>query len=100
MATESLTLPPITPPPLDIGLTHKRVDLVVVCSLMHQRDGWCAVEHNERESCQVDLMDPMEDILPCALIHCRQFLLVQSIQGMIAVEVNIASSALGWDLVA
>ncbi len=70
-----------------------------MCSLVHHRNVCRAVEHNEREIIQVDLMDLMEDILPCALIHCRQFLLIEGIQGMIALEVHVAS-ALGWDLVA
>jgi len=45
-------------------------------------------------------MELVEDVLPHTWVGCRQFLCVEGIQGSVAVEVKIASTALGRDLVA
>ena len=45
-------------------------------------------------------MDLLEDLLPHAWIRRRLFLLVEGIQCGIAVEVNVGSNALRWNLVA
>jgi hypothetical protein len=96
----SLTLAVIAPPLRDIGLTAKRADLVVVCSLPHHPDRLRAVEHDEREICQIDLLDLREDTLTRVYIHCCQLLLVQGVEGWVAVEVNVGSRTLGRNLVA
>ncbi len=94
-----LTLPVITPPLPDVGgLSLKGAGLVVVRPLAHHVDVRRAVEYDERENCQVDLMDLIEDLLPHAWIYCRLFLPVESIQSMVAVESKVDS--LGWELVA
>ncbi len=67
-------------------------------SLAHHRETSIAVEHNERDLCQVDEMDLIEDLLPHARIHCCLFLPVQRIQVMVAVESKVAS--IGRELVA
>ncbi len=101
MATESLTLPLFAPPLPDVdGLSHKGAGLIVVRPLVHQVDVCRAVERDEGELRQVDLMDPMEELLPHAWIHCRLFLRVEGIQGRIAVEVQVGSHAFRWNLVA
>src|SRR5438876_5586685 len=88
-----LTLPPITPPLPDVhGLSLKGVELVVVRPLAHDREIIQAVEYDERELRQVDLMDLHEDLLPRAWIRRRLFLVVEGIQRLVAVEGNVASS--------
>ncbi len=57
--------------------------------LAHDREFCRAVEHDERELRQVDLMDQLEEHLPRAWIRRRLFLLVEGIQGRVAVEVNV-----------
>src|SRR5437764_15221372 len=96
----SLTLAMIAPPLPDVdGLSDKGTGLVVVRPLAHDREIIHAVEYDERELRQVDLMDLHEDLLPRAWIRCRQFLLVKGIQGRVAVEVNVRSTSLRRDLV-
>ena len=90
--TIRLTLPIIAPPLPDVFvLEAKGTGQVVVRPLAHHVDLWRAVEHDEGEVRQVDLMDLREDLLPRAWIQCRQFLLVEGIQRVIAVEIKIAS---------
>ena len=67
--------------------------------LAHNREVCRAVEHNERELRQVDLVDLMEDQLPFSRICCHPFLCVESIQGRVAVEAQVATSSVRWDLV-
>src|SRR5438067_6475110 len=88
------TTTPRPPPPYAKG-----PGLVVVRPLAHDREIIHAVEYDERELRQVDLMDLHEDLLPRAWIRCRQFLLVKGIQGRVAVEVNVRSTSLRRDLV-
>src|ERR1051326_7910152 len=59
-----------------------------------------AVECDERELRQVELMDLKEELLPQAWIGRRLLLLIERIQGRVAVEIKVALHALGWDLVA
>ena len=59
-----------------------------------------AIERDERQLSQVDLMDLTEDLLPLAHIRCRQFLCVKSIQGMVAVEGDVGPTSIGRDLIA
>src|ERR1051326_8356254 len=59
-----------------------------------------AVECDERELRQVELMDLKEELLPQAWISRRLLLLIERIQGRVAVEIKVASHALGRDLVA
>src|SRR6516164_4545224 len=95
----SSTLPPIAPPLPDVdGLSSDGANLVVMRALANNSDGLHAVEHDEREVRQVDLMNLLEDLLPHAWIRCRQFLLVEGIQVRVAVEGNVIS--MRWDLVA
>ena len=68
-----------------------------MCPLVHHSDARRAVEDDEGEVRQVDGVDLRKDLLPRAGIWCRQFLLVEGVQGMIAVEVSIAS--IGRELV-
>src|SRR5205809_1611020 len=94
-----LTLPPIAPPLPDVNsLSLKGVGLVVVRPFVHRRYVKRAVECDERQLRQVDLMELLEDNLPHARVPCRQFLLEEGIQGRIAVEVKVLS--FGWELVA
>src|SRR6266516_2147648 len=96
-----LTLPPIAPPLPDVNsLSLKGVGLIVVRPFVHRPYVKRAVECDERQLRQVDLMELNEDSLPHARIPCRQFLLVEGIQRRVAVEVSVASTAFGWDLVA
>ena len=89
-----LTFPIVTPPLPDVdGLPcAKRPGLVVVRPLAHDRETIQAVEYDERELLQVDLMDLHEDLLPRAWIRRRLFLLVEGIQRMVAVEVPVGAS--------
>jgi hypothetical protein len=66
--------------------------------LAHDREDCRAVEYDKGELLQVDLMNPIEDLLPHAWIKCRQLLLVKGIQSRIAIEVKVLSS--GRELVA
>ena len=96
-----LTLPPIAPPLPDVFILEAAKNgtgLVVVRPLMYDVDLRRAVEDDEREVRQVDLMDLHENLLPQARIQCRQFLLVEGIQRMVTVEVDVKS--LGRELVA
>ena len=94
-----LTLPMVAPPlPHVDGLSSEGANLVVMRALANNGDGLHAVEHDEGEVRQVDLMNLLEDLLPHAWIRCRQFLLVEGIQGRVAVEGNVLS--MRWDLVA
>ena len=69
-----LTLPVVTPPLPDIdGVCCKRAGLVVVRPLAHDGEVGRAVERDEGQLLQVDLVDLMEDLLPLARIRCRQF---------------------------
>src|SRR5439155_14664421 len=84
-----LTLPPIAPPLPDVDrLERNGAGLVVVSPLARDRELCRAVEHDEREVRQVDLVDLCEELLPQSRIRCRQFLPVEGIQGRVAVEVN------------
>ena len=78
-----LTFPLVTPPLPDIvELIEKRANLVVVRSLTHHREAaQQTVKRDERELCQVELMELSEDCLSSARIHCRQFLLVHRIRA-------------------
>src|SRR5947209_19204636 len=94
-----LTLPIFTPPLPGLPCpSAKGPGLVVVRPLAHDREIIHAVEYDERELLQVDLMDLHEDLLPLAWIRRRLFLLVKGIQRMVAVEVNVGAS--GRELVA
>ena len=53
---------------------------------MHHRDICRAVEHDERQLNQVELMDLTEELLPCAEIHRRPFLCVELIQSTVTVK--------------
>jgi hypothetical protein len=64
--------------------------------LVHYPSVKLAVEGDERNLRQVDPMDLLEDLLSYTRIRCRQFLPVEGIQSMVAVEGNI----IGWHLVA
>src|SRR6266487_78498 len=57
-----------------------------------------AVERDKRELRQVDLMDLKEELLSQAWVRCRLLLLIESIQGRVAVEVNVV--CIGRKLVA
>ena len=57
-----------------------------------------AEERDERELRQVDLMDLKEELLSQAWVRCRLLLLIESIQGRVAVEGKVPS--VGRDLVA
>src|SRR5437763_15313943 len=92
-----LTLPIFTPPLPGLPCA-KGPGLVVVRPLAHDREIIPAVEYDERELRQVDLMDLHEDLLPLAWIGRRLFLLVEGIQRMIAVKVKVLSR--GRELVA
>src|SRR6266566_3502819 len=92
-----LTLPIFTPPLPGLPCA-KGPGLVVVRPLAHDREIIQAIEYDERELRQVDLMDLHEDLLTRARIRCRQFLCVKGIQGRIAVEGQVLS--IGRDLVA
>jgi len=86
-APTRLALPMIAPPLPDVdGLSRNRAGLVVVCSLAHHRQGERAEERDERKVRQVDVMDLLEELLPHSRIRCRQFLPVEGIQGMVAVQ--------------
>src|SRR5438105_9070077 len=93
-----LTLPIFTPPLPDVLPCAKGPGLVVVRPLAHDREIIQAVEYDERELRQVDLMDLHEDLLPRAWIRSRLFLVVEGIQRLVAVEVNVEAS--GRELVA
>src|SRR2546421_1267030 len=92
-----LTLPIFTPPLPGLPCA-KGPGLVVVRPLAHDREIIQAVEYDERELRQVDLMDLHEDLLPRAWIRRRLFLVVEGIQRLVAVEVNVEAS--GRELVA
>src|SRR6266705_3104433 len=100
-STTRLTLPVIAPPLPDVdGASLNGAVLVVVRPLAYHREVYRrAEEHDERQLSQVDLMDLIEELLPQSRIRCRQFLLVEGIQGRVAVEVNVGGSR-GRDLVA
>jgi hypothetical protein len=94
-----LTLPAIAPPLPHVEVVFsKGPGQVVVCPLAHDGEECWAIEGDERQLLQVDLMDLTEDLLPLAHIRCRQFLCVKSIQGVVAVEFPVVS--VGRDLVA
>src|SRR5690242_9286388 len=81
-----LTLPVIAPPLPDVdGLSDKWTGLVVMCPFAYDRYIEWEVEHDEGELSQVDLMNLLEDLLPQPRIQCFPFLLVEGIQGMIAI---------------
>src|SRR5437762_6265238 len=86
-----LTLPPITPPLPGLPCA-KGPGLVVVRPLVHDREIIHAVEYDERELRQVDLMDLHEDLLPRAWIRRRLFLAVEGIQRLVAVKDNVLAS--------
>ena len=90
-STPHLTLPIVAPPLPDVDAGFNGAMLVVVRPLAHHVDVRRAVEYDERENCQVDLMDLIEDLLPHAWIYCRLFLPVESIQSMVAVESKVFS---------
>ena len=90
----SLTLPPIAPPLPNVARVLPRAalaELIVVRPLAREHGVCAAVEGNEREVRQVDVMDLIENLLPHALIQRCQFLLVEGIQFRIAVEVHVVS---------
>src|SRR5215467_5144337 len=99
-ATTRLTHPMIAPPFPDVDglLVTKGADLIVVRSFVHHPDVYHCVERDERKLRPVDLMDLTEDRRPLGRINRRKFLLIEGIQGRIAVESHIVS--IGWDLVA
>ena len=78
-----LTLPIFTPPLPGLPCA-KGPGLVVVRPLAHDREIIHAVEYDERELRQVDLMDLHEDLLPRAWIRRRLFLVVEGIQRLVA----------------
>ena len=92
-STPLLTLPVVAPPLPDIvELIEKRTYLVVVRTLMHHREAaQQTVKRDKRELCQVELMDLCEDRLTRTCIHCRLFLLVDGIQGRIAVKTIVST---------
>src|SRR5438045_268088 len=90
-----LTLPAIAPPLPNVNrISLIGAGLIVMCPFAHDRYIRLAVERDERELCQVDLVELIEDLLPLARIRCRQFLPVEGIQGSVAVEVIVTS--FGW----
>ena len=93
-----LTLSVVAPPLPDVDGLPNGTGLVVVRPLTYDVDLRRAVEDDEREIRQVDLMDLHENLLPQAWIQCRHFLLVEGIQRMVTVEVDVES--LGRELVA
>lgn len=64
--------------------------------LAHDREICRAIERDEGQILQVDLVDLTEDLLPLTWIRCRQFLFVEGIQGRVAVEGNVASIGGIW----
>jgi hypothetical protein len=56
-----------------------------------QSRGLSGCKHNERELRQVDLVDLMEELLPCAEIHRRPFLCVELIQCKVIVKRPVES---------
>src|SRR5215472_3963607 len=87
-----LTLPLVAPPLPDVdGLSSKGAGQVVMCPLAYDCYIEREVERDERNIRQVDLMNLLEDLLPQPMIRCFPFLLVEGIQGMVAVEVNVVS---------
>src|SRR5947208_16911298 len=89
---------PISTPQIPGLPCAKMLWLVVMRPLAHDREIIQAVEYDERELRQVDLMDLHEDLLPRAWIRRRLFLVVEGIQRLVAVEVNVEAS--GRELVA
>jgi len=81
----------VTPPLPDIGSHRNGVGLEVVRSLTNHFIVKWAVEHNERELLQVDLMDLTEDSLPLSWIDSCLFLFIKSIQSMVAVSAKVAT---------
>jgi len=59
--------------------------LGVVRPLAHDVGVYRAEEHDEGQLRRVDIMDLKEDLLPQPWVHYRQFLLVEAIQGRVAV---------------
>ena len=89
----------VAPPLPDVdGLSPNRAGLIVVRPLAHHPIFGRAVEGDEGEVRQVDVMDLDEDLLPQSDIRYRLFLFVESIQGRVAIEVNVRS--IGRELVA
>src|SRR5437764_15393896 len=94
-----LTLPFFTPPLPDVaGLSLNWAELVVVGPLMHQCLVCRAIEHNERQCRQVNLVNLMEEWLAHPGIHRRLFLPVEGVQRSVAIEREVLS--IGGDLVA
>jgi len=93
MASASpLTLPVVAPPLPDVDEPSvKGARLIVVRPLVHDRWFYRAVEHDERQLRNVDVVDLREGLLPQPRIGCSHFLCVQSIQGMVAVESEVLS---------
>ena len=56
-----------------------------MCPFAYDRDIEREVERDERKIGQLDVMDLTEDLLPQPRIRCFQFLLIESIQGRVAI---------------
>ncbi len=95
-----LTLPLIAPPLPDIDRGSSQWHWAGSCASPCARieRSVALIERDEREVCQVDLMDLTEDLLPQPRIGCRQFLLCRAHPGHGCSRSTLYS--IGRDLVA